>query len=149
MKRLTIAFVGFVLGVTAPVAAPWVEWPPGPTDSELEAVVRAAYSGAVSHARTNLNYFARDDDFAELRASIAAEIARQGHSSVDVSVSPSIDLDAARSCAEAGIALRIALNMFGDGISLAAASPKRVFSYQYEPHEDPAVVVAPSAECAK
>ncbi len=150
MKLLSIAFVGFALCAVVPASsAPWVEWPPGPSDSELEAIVRAAYTGAVTRARGNLNYFARDDDFVDLRSAIAAEIVRQGHSDVEVSATPSADLAAARSCAEGGISLRVAVNMFGDGISLAAASTKRVFSYHYDPHEDPAIVVAPSDDCEK
>jgi len=150
MKLLTIIGVSLVLGVAAPAtAAPWVEWPPGPTDYELETIVRAAYIGAVSRARGNSNYFARDDDFAALRSAIAAEIVRQGHVEVEVSAMPSADLAAARSCAEDGIALRVVVNMFGDGIGLAAASSTRIFSYHYDPHEDPAIVVAPSDDCEK
>lgn len=150
MKLLNIVIATLALGAAAPaISAPWVEWPPGPSDSELEAIVRAAYTGALARARANSNYFARDDDFTDLRAAIAGEISRQGYSRVDIAASPSADLAEARSCTDGGTALRIAVNMFGDGISLAAASNKRVFSYHYDPHEDPAVVVAPSSACGK
>jgi hypothetical protein len=101
----------------------------------------------LARARDNSNYFARDDDFVDLQSVIAAEIRRQGHSDVEISTIPSTDLAAARSCSEDGTALRILVNMFGDGIGLAAASSRRVFSYHYDPHEDAAIVVAPSGDC--
>ena len=59
------------------------------------------------------------------------------------------DLKAARACAPEGTELRFAVSLFGDAISLAAATDERVFSYHYDPHEDAAIVVAPVAACER
>jgi hypothetical protein len=131
------------------LGAPWAEWSSGPTDADLEAVVRIAYVAATKRAKGNLNYFARDDDFDELRGVVETQLAREGWGEVDVPVDPAADATALKACSPAGIAVRLAVNMFGDGITVAAASPERVFSYHYDPHEDAAIVVAPSADCAK
>jgi hypothetical protein len=147
-SRSLIAILALLL-TAPPAAADWADWPPGPSDSELEAIVRAAYTGATAHARQNRNYFARDDDYDTLRQAIEDELGRQGHEDVVVPEAPSADLDEARVCSPRGVVLSYAVNVFGDGVSIAASSPKRVFSYHYEPHENPAVIVKPSEDCAK
>ena len=134
---------------SVPATADWADWPPGPSDSELESIVRAAYSAATAHARSNRNYFARDDAFEALHQAIEDELGRQGHEDVEVAETAAASLEAAQVCAPRGVVLRIAVNVFGDGISLAAASPKRVFSYHYEPHESSSIVVAPAEACAE
>jgi hypothetical protein len=130
-----------------PALARWADWPPGPTDAELEQVVRVAYAAAATYARSNTNYFARDGVFDPLRSAIEDELGRQGLTFVTVVGEPAADLAAARACAGEGTELRIGVNIFGDGIDLAAATDARVFSYHYEPRENAAIVVAPAAAC--
>jgi hypothetical protein len=135
---------------TGPAFARWADWPPGPTDAELEQVVRVAYTAAAAHARKNTNYFSRDGAFDPLRSAVEDELGRQGLTFVSVSAAAAADLEAARICAgEGATELRIAVTLFGDGISLAAASDRRVFSYHYDPHEDGKIVVASADNCAK
>ena len=129
--------------------ARWADWPPGPTDAELEQVVRVAYTAAAGYARRNANYFSRDGVVDPLRSAIEDELGRQGLTFVEVAGKPSTDLKAARACAPEGTQLRFAVSLFGDAISLAAATDKRVFSYHYDPHEDAAIVVAPAAPCTR
>ena len=142
-----------VLIVLAAIATPtsalarWADWPPGPTDAELEQVVRVAYSAASAHARANKNYFARDGVFDPLRSAIEDELGRRGLTFVNVATDPAADLAAARACSDEGTELRISVNIFGDGIDLAAATDERVFSYHYEPREDAAIIVAPAEAC--
>ena len=129
--------------------ARWADWPPGPTDAELEQVVRVAYTAAADYARKNTNYFSRDGVVDPLRSAIEDELGRQGLTFVEVAGKPSADLKAARACAPEGTELRFAVSLFGDAISLAAATDERVFSYHYDPHEDAAIVVAPVAACER
>ena len=68
---------------------------------------------------------------------------------MNVPDAPVDDLKAAQICTGQGTELRFAVNMFGDSISLAAVSYERVFTYHYDPHEDAAIVVAPSQACTK
>ena len=134
-----------LLVAASPALANWTDWRPEPSDAKLESIVRAAYAAAATYARRNSNYFARDGEIDGLEVAIGDELGRQGLATVEVV--PAVDLDAARKCAAAGIELRFAVTVFGDGISIAAASPKRVFSYKYDPHEDAAIVVASAGNC--
>lgn len=127
----------------------WADWPPGPSDAELEQIVRVAYTAAAAYARHDMNYFARDGEVDPLRSALEDELGRQGLTFVNVPEAPAADLDAARICAATGTELRYAVTMFGDGITLAAVTDRRVFSYHYDPHEDAAIVVAPSQDCTK
>ncbi len=145
LSAVTLGLLG--LAAITPAAADWLDWPSGPRDWQLEAAVRAAYAGAAAYARTNTNYFARDESYDGLRDAMATELARQGIAGVAVSLGPVADLAEARACAVNGIELRYVVTMFGDGISIAAASPSRVFSYHYDPHEDATIIVAPAAPC--
>ena len=147
----TVLFLGVVLATLAaqPAFARWADWPPGPTDAELEQIVRVAYTAAVAHARKDTNYFARDGVTGPLRSAIEDELGREGLTFVNVPEAPVADLKAARACTQQGTELRFAVNMFGDSISLAAVTDARVFSYHYDPHEDAAIVVAPSQACTK
>jgi hypothetical protein len=149
LKSIIAASAAGALLATSPAFARWADWPPGPTDAELEQVVRVAYTAAADYARKNTNYFSRDGVVDPLRSAIEDELGRQGLTFVEVAGKPSDDLDAARACAADGTELRFAVSMFGDAISLAAATDKRVFSYHYDPHEDAAIVVKPSEACAK
>ena len=137
------------IAVAQPASARWADWPPGPTDAELEQVVRVAYTAAAALARNNLNYFARDGVTDPLRSAIEDELGRQGLTFVNVDETPAVDFDAARICAGEAPELRFAVNLFGDGISLAAATRERVFSYRYEPREQAAIVVTPAEDCVK
>ena len=51
-----------VAGILAaqPAFAAWADWRWGPSDAELEQVVRVAYTAAAAYARHDTNYFARD-----------------------------------------------------------------------------------------
>lgn len=148
MKRFAPVVIALA-AVVIPTAglARWADWPPGPTDAELEQVVRVAYSAATAYARSNKNYFARDGVFDPLRPAVEDELGRQGLTFVNVVGEPAPDLEAARACAGEGTELRIGVNIFGDGIDLAAATDNRVFSYHYEPRENAAIAVAPAAAC--
>jgi hypothetical protein len=132
-----------------PALGNWANWPPGPSDAQLEQIVRVAYTAAAAYARTDTNYFARDGVVGPLRSAIEDELGRQGLTFVNVPEAPVADLDAARLCAATGTELRYAVSMFGDSITLAAVTDERVFSYHYDPHEDAAIVVVPSQDCTK
>lgn len=147
-RKLLGAAVVLAALVALPSQARWADWPPVP-DAELEQIVRVAYTAAASYARKNVNYFARDGLTDPLRSAIEDELGRQNLSLVNVAAAPSADLAGARTCASEGVELRFAVNLFGDGISLAAATARRVFSYHYEPREEAAIVVAPSQDCTK
>ena len=148
MKRFAPLVLALaVVGLPMAASARWADWPPGPTDAQLEQVVRVAYGAAAAYARANANYFARDGVFDPLRSAIEDELGRQGLTFVDVDSEPATDLETARACAGAGTTLRIGVNVFGDGIDLAAATDARVFSYHYEPREAAAIMVAPAAAC--
>lgn len=134
--------------VAQPSQARWADWPTVP-DAELEQIVRVAYTAAANYARKNVNYFARDGITDPLRSAIEDELGRQNLMLVNVATAPAADLAGTRVCAAEGVELRFAVNLFGDGISLAAATAKRVFSYHYEPREEAAIVVAPSQACTK
>ena len=147
MLRAAILVASLIVG-TAPAFAQWADWPPGPTDAELERVVRVAYAAAAAHARTDNNYFARDEVFTPLRDAVATGLAEQGLLEVIVTDSPTVDLEASLGCAvERGIELRISVTIFGDGISLAAVTDKRAFAYAYDPHQNAAIVVTPAGDC--
>jgi hypothetical protein len=120
------------------------------SDAELEQVVRAAYTAASAHARANGNYFARDGAFEPLRDAVAAEVQKQDFLSVVVPEAPAENADAARTCLAApGTELRIAVNPFGDGLSLVAVSSTRAFAYRYDPHESAEVAVVPAEDCLR
>jgi hypothetical protein len=149
MTLMFLAPLVLAAGLVQPASARWADWPPGPTDAELEQIVRVAYTAAAAHARSNTNYFARDGAFDALRSAIEDELGRQELNFVNVPGVPAPSLDAARICAASGTELRFAVNMFGDGISLVAVTDRRTFSYHYDPHEDAAIVVTPSQPCTK
>ena len=118
------------------------------SDAELEKLVRAAYTAASDFARANGNYFARDGAFAPLHKAIATAVTDAGFPSVVVPESAASDADAAKMCLSApGTELRLAINVFGDGVSLVAVTDKRVFAYRYDPHESAEVKVTPATDC--
>ena len=130
-----------------PATARWADWPPGPSDAELEQIVRVAYTAAAFMARADTNYFARDGATGPLRSAIEDELGREGLTFVNVPAAPAADLEAAQVCTTTGTELRYAVTVFGDGITLAAVTDARVFSYHYDPHEDAAIVVTPARNC--
>lgn len=147
MRRAILAALLLILA-TPSTAARWADWP-RVSDAELEQIVRVAYTAAAAHARKNTNYFARDEDYDALRVVIEDELGRQGLTSVGVPEAPVADLAAAEVCADEGAELRFAVNMFGDSITLAAVTARRVFSYHYDPHEATAIAVKPAQDCTK
>jgi hypothetical protein len=142
------AVLAATLACAEPAAARWADWPVM-SDADLEQIVRVAYTAAAAHARKNSNYFSRDDDTTSLRIAIEDELGRQGLTAATVAEKPFDDLEAASVCTKEGTELRFAVTIYGDAISLAAVSAKRVFSYHYDPHEDAAIKVAPAAACTK
>jgi hypothetical protein len=123
--------------------------PQGLSDGELEMAVRAAYSGAAAFAAAHGNYFARDGVFAPLRDAVAAASA-SAYPSVVVPADIAADLDAAKVCLAApGTELRIGSNTYGDGITLVAVTDRRVFAYDYDPHQAAEIKVVAAADCIK
>jgi hypothetical protein len=119
------------------------------SDGELEMAVRAAYSGAAAFAAAHGNYFARDGVFAPLRDAVAAASA-SAYPSVVVPADIAADLDAAKVCLAApGTELRIGSNTYGDGITLVAVTDRRVFAYDYDPHQAAEIKVVAAADCIK
>jgi hypothetical protein len=148
---LRFVMIAAILALAAtPALAKWADWP-GPSDADLESVVRSAYSAASAYAKANGNYFSRDGEFEALTVAIGAGLARDGFDNVAVPDAPVADLDTARKCisGRAKTELRFVLTMFGDGLSLAAATGSRVFSYHYDPHEASTIVVAPATACTR
>jgi hypothetical protein len=148
---LRFGMIAAILALAAtPALAKWADWP-GPSDADLERMVRSAYSAAASYAKANGNYFSRDGEFEPLTVAIGAGLARDGFDNVAVPDAPVADLDAARKCisGRAKTELRIVITLFGDGLSLAAATGSRVFSYHYDPHESPTITVAAASPCTK
>ena len=128
----------------APTAGPEL------SDKDLELAVRAAYNGAAAFAAAHGNYFARDDVFVPLRDAVRAEMLEEGYGAALVPDGPAADLATARQClASPGTELRIAISTYGDGLSLVAVTDARMFSYDYDPHKAPDIVVAPTADCVK
>lgn len=141
LRALLFSTIATLLATGLPLAA---------GDADLERAVRAAYTGAAAYAAAHGNYFARDGVFAPLRDAVAAELVTQGLASVVVPDKPFADLAAAQRCAWAPVTqLRIAINLYGDGVSLVAVTNARLFSYHYDPHEAAEIVVAPAADCIK
>ena len=119
------------------------------SDPDLELAVRAAYNGAAAFAAAHGNYFARDGVFAPLRDAVAAASA-SAYPSVVVPADIAADLDAAKVCLAApGTELRIASNTYGDGITLVAVTDRRVFAYDYDPHQAAEIKVVAAADCIK
>jgi hypothetical protein len=129
----------------SPVVAQWAPWR-GVPDSRLELIVRSAYAGAAAHARADGNYFSRDGDVGPVRAAILARLAADGFAAVPVIATG--DAGAVRKCASGGTELRVAINLFGDGLALAAVTRERAFAYRYEPREAGRIVVEPPGDCA-
>ena len=139
-----------MIAFAAPAFAKWADWP-GPSDADLERIVRSAYSAAAAYARANGNYFSRDGEAEPLTVAIGAGLARDGFDNVAVPDAPVADLDTARRCitGKATTELRIVTTLFGDGLDLAAATADRVFSYHYDPHQSPTILIAPASPCTK
>ena len=154
MKARTIGALALCVLASPALGAPWLDWTavesPGVSDAELEMLVRVAYSAATGFARAHGNYFARDGVFAPLRDKIATEITAAGVPDVTVPETAADSFDAARQClAGHGTELRIATNIFGDGLSLVAVTSHRAFSYNYDPHEAAEIAVHPADDCVK
>jgi len=114
-----------------------------PTDYRLELIVRGAYLAATGYAQTHGNYFAQDGEADGLVATITSRMA------VPVEMVTGTDLDALRKCGVEGGGMRLIVNVFGDGIGLAAADADRVVIYVYEPRVSGSVVVTPPADCVR
>ncbi|MEO6013364.1 MAG: hypothetical protein ABIQ30_07245 [Devosia sp.] len=145
---LRAAILAMALALTPSFAlASWIN--PGPSDAELETIVRAAYSAASAYAKTQVNYFARDGEFEPLHTAVVSALAGQGLVAT-VPMEPFGDLAASRKClAQPGTELRVSINSLGDGLGLAAVTNRRVFTYHYDPHEDAAIIVVVARDCAK
>ena len=61
-----------------------------------------------------------------------------------------VDGDAAKACLTApGTTLRVASNVFGDGLWLTAVTDTRLFGYTYDPHKSADVVVQAATACSR
>jgi len=137
---------------TSTSTAPSSNWiaplEPVTSDAQLEQIVRAAYQAAIDYAKTDKNYFARDGVTAPLRGAIAAGLAQAGFADVAVPVDPADNLATARTClGRAGTELRFVVNVFGDGLSLAAVTAARDLAYDFDPREMSDVLVYPAEAC--
>lgn len=149
--RLWIAVLALT-ALSGPASAGWREDAlaalAGDSDASLEQVVRTAYAGAAAFASAHGNYFARDGVYPPLHDAVATALAAGGYPSVGI-VGPA-DGDASRACRrQPGVELRIGTNIYGDGVSLVAATSFRVFAYHYDPHQAADIVVTPAAACSK
>ena len=123
--------------------------PVGLSDADLELAVRAAYTAASAFAAAHGNYFARDGVFPPLRDAVAAALAAE-FPAVAVPADASADIEAGRVCLAApGTELRIAPNLFGDGVTLIAVTEARYFAYAYDPHEADDIKVIAATDCVK
>jgi hypothetical protein len=119
------------------------------TDGELEMAVRAAYTAASAFALAHGNYFVRDGVFTPLHDAVAAATTAAYPTAV-VPADAAADLDAAKVCLGApGTELRIATNTYGDGITLVAVTDRRLFAYDYDPHQAAEIKVVATADCIK
>ena len=139
------------MGVAAQAAsAGWLSGPVSDSldDAALEQVLRTAYSSARDFALSHGNYFARDGVDAPLRDAVTSGLAGS-FASVAVPAVPTEDEQLRTCLASSGTELRIGLNSFGDGLTLAAVTNQRVFVYHYDPHDAATVEVTPATECTK
>jgi hypothetical protein len=131
-------------------ATPLVFDPAFPHDHQLQDAVYAAYNAAYGLALQDADYAFWDGiDFGPVGAAVAAALADVGLSQVTVAESPAADPAAAKACAEPGTtALRIAFTADRTGITVAAASSVRVYSYDYDYAISPELRVTEVRECA-
>lgn len=123
--------------------------PAGLSDAELEMAVRAAYTAAAAFASAHGNYFARDGVVGPLRDAIALAVTA-AYASVVVPADAFADFDAAKVClATPGTELRLATNIYGDGVTLVAVTEGRVFAYDYNPHKAAGIKVVAAGDCFK
>jgi len=131
-------------------ATPLVFDPAFPHDHQLQDAVYAAYNAAYGLALLDADYaFWDGSDFGPVGAAIAAALADVALSQVTIATAPAADLAAAKACAEPGTtALRIAFTPDRTGITVAAASSARVYSYDYDYAISPDLRVTEVRECA-
>jgi len=130
-------------------ATPLVFDPAFPHDHQLQDAVYAAYNAAYGLALLDADYaFWDGSDFGPVAAAVAAALADAGLSQVTITGSPAADPAAAKACAEPGTtALRIAFTADRTGITVAAASSARVYSYDYDYAVSPELRVTEVREC--
>jgi hypothetical protein len=138
--------VGLVLLLSPQIALAQGTQPPADSDTRLELIVRAAYGLAAAHARANGNYFAADGDTGALEQAIESRLSPLG-----IAVEAAVVTDTAllARCVTGPVTLRIAPNIFGDGLTLTAVSSRRAVTYRYEPRESAELIIEPPVGCTR
>ena len=116
-----IAIAVAALVAAQPALARWADWPPGPTDAEL------AVEAPRDRASRRGDGYREDTHTMKLGFNLLLWTTH---------VTPE----------HWPILEKLEATGY-DGVDLAAASDRRVFSYHYEPRENDAIVVAPSQDC--
>lgn len=124
--------------------------PAAPSDRQLQDIVYAAYNAAYERAVADPDYrFWDGSDFTPVRDAVIAALAGQGLSQVTVGLQPVGSPAEARACATGGrTELRIAFTPDGFGIAVAAASPGRVYAYEYDYAVSPDLQIVEPRDCA-
>lgn len=130
--------------------APAVFDPAFPTDQQLRDAVYAAYSAAYALALADAKYaFWNGTDFAPVSGAITLSLAENGLNAVTVAEAPASDPAAAKACADPGsTVVRVAFTPDRSGITVAAASDRRVYAYEYDLGISPDLRVTEPRDCA-
>ncbi|MDR3470219.1 MAG: hypothetical protein P4M09_00755 [Devosia sp.] len=121
------------------------------TDHDLEMIVYGAYTGAYNQALKHDNYFSSSElNFADLRRAIRDTLEKEGYGATSVDERPSASADVAKACATDGkIALRVAFNEDGVGISVVAVSATRMSAYEYFPQQSSDLKITHTESCVE
>lgn len=124
--------------------------PAAPRDEDLQSAVYAAYQAVYDQALATPNYqFWDGSDFAPAREAVTAALAEAGFGRLGVAAAPAADPVAAMACAQPGeTALRIAFTPDRLGITVAAASARRVYAYRYDFAISPDLQIIAPRDCA-
>jgi hypothetical protein len=120
-----------------------------PTDADLELAVWVAYGAAYSIASADTAFrFFDGSDHGPLREAMVMALEAEGLGAIAVASSPASSSGAALSCAASrAVELHYAFLSDGAGITLVAASPRRMSSYAYDPDVSAELNVRPTRDC--
>lgn len=123
--------------------------PFNPTDADLDLAVWVAYGAAYAVATADPGFrFARDGDDATLRDAIVAALDGEGLGGVRVVSTTATSTPGPFGCAEPqSVELRVAVSPDGTGITLVAATARRMASYLYDPAVSEALDVRLARNC--
>lgn len=121
-----------------------------PRDEQLRDAVYVAYDAAYGLALADADYaFWDGTDFAPVLAAVTAALADIGLTQVTVADVPVADAVAAKACADPGTTMvRIAFAPDRAGITVAAASDRRVYAYEYDYNISADLRVTDLRDCA-